>query len=63
MSVLDGDYILTDNERDELVWIWEQADAPKGCKVEIIEGLVTVAPFAQTSITASSNVSSAASSR
>ncbi|MYS91777.1 MULTISPECIES: Uma2 family endonuclease [Streptomyces] len=45
MSVLGGDYILTDNEWDELVWIWEQTDAPKGCKVEIIEGLVTVAPL------------------
>ncbi|MGW0473898.1 Uma2 family endonuclease [Streptomyces coeruleorubidus] len=35
MSVLDGDYILTDNVWDELVWVWDQTDAPKGCKVEI----------------------------
>jgi Uma2 family endonuclease len=29
---------------DELVRIWEQTDAPEGCKVEIIEGTVTVTP-------------------
>ncbi|MFC8793637.1 Uma2 family endonuclease [Streptomyces cinereoruber] len=29
---------------DELVRIWEETDAPEGCKVEIIEGIVTVAP-------------------
>lgn len=29
---------------DELVQVWEQTDAPEGCKVEIIEGIVTVAP-------------------
>ncbi|PAZ11445.1 restriction endonuclease [Streptomyces sp. SA15] len=45
MGVPDGDYIMADNEWDELVWIWEQTDAPKGCKVEIIEGLVTVTPL------------------
>ncbi|KIF76379.1 restriction endonuclease [Streptomyces sp. 150FB] len=28
---------------DELVRIWEGTDAPEGCKVEIIEGIVTVA--------------------
>jgi Uma2 family endonuclease len=28
----------------ELVRIWERTDAPEGCKVEIIEGIVTVAP-------------------
>lgn len=49
MSVLDGDYILTDNVWDELVWVWGQTDAPKGCKVEIIEGIVTVAPLSTTS--------------
>jgi Uma2 family endonuclease len=29
---------------DDLVRVWEQTDAPEGCKVEIIEGLVTVSP-------------------
>ncbi|MFD9812892.1 Uma2 family endonuclease [Streptomyces sp. NPDC059080] len=31
-------------EWDDLVRIWEQTDAPEGCKVEIIEGIVTVSP-------------------
>ncbi|MFD7533870.1 Uma2 family endonuclease [Streptomyces sp. NPDC059849] len=31
-------------EWDDLVRIWEETDAPKGCKVEIIEGIVTVSP-------------------
>ena len=29
---------------DELVRIWEETDAPEGCRVEIIEGIVTAAP-------------------
>ncbi|MFJ1576008.1 Uma2 family endonuclease [Streptomyces sp. NPDC088182] len=29
---------------DDLVRAWEQTDAPEGCKVEIIEGIVTVSP-------------------
>ncbi|MFE5766781.1 Uma2 family endonuclease [Streptomyces sp. NPDC056485] len=29
---------------DELVRLWEGTDGPEGCKVEIIEGIVTVAP-------------------
>jgi Uma2 family endonuclease len=29
---------------DDLVRIWEDTDAPEGCAVEIIEGIVTVAP-------------------
>ncbi|GHG66322.1 Uma2 family endonuclease [Streptomyces griseocarneus] len=29
---------------DDLVRIWEKTDAPEGCRVEIIEGLVTVSP-------------------
>ncbi|MFI5725829.1 Uma2 family endonuclease [Streptomyces cyaneofuscatus] len=35
-----------DPERDwdDLVRIWEETDAPEGCKVEIIEEIVTVAP-------------------
>ncbi|MEV2212827.1 Uma2 family endonuclease [Streptomyces sp. NPDC050997] len=45
MDVIDGDYIRADNEWDELVWVWEQTDAPKGCKIEIIEGLITVTPL------------------
>ncbi|AEW96146.1 MULTISPECIES: Uma2 family endonuclease [Streptomycetaceae] len=32
------------NGWDEVVRIWEETDAPEGCKVEIIEGIVTVAP-------------------
>lgn len=32
------------HEWDDLVRIWEETDAPEGCKVEIIEGTVTVAP-------------------
>ncbi|WP_405618344.1 Uma2 family endonuclease [Streptomyces sp. NBC_00076] len=45
MDVIDGDYIRADSEWDELVWVWGQTDAPKGCKVEIIEGLVIVTPL------------------
>jgi Uma2 family endonuclease len=29
---------------DELVRLWQETDAPEGCKVEIIEGIVTVSP-------------------
>lgn len=29
---------------DSVVHLWEEMDAPEGCKVEIIEGIVTVAP-------------------
>ncbi|MFH8593855.1 Uma2 family endonuclease [Streptomyces rimosus] len=29
---------------DEALRTWEQTNAPEGCKVEIIEGIVTVAP-------------------
>jgi Uma2 family endonuclease len=46
MSVCEGDYILTSSKWDELVWIWERTRAPKGCKVEITEGIVTVVPLA-----------------
>lgn len=31
-------------EWDDLVRMWEQTDGPEGSKVEIIEGIVTVAP-------------------
>lgn len=29
---------------DDLVRIWQETDAPEGCKVEIVEGIVTVSP-------------------
>ncbi len=29
---------------EDLVRIWEETDAPEGCKVEIVEGIVTVLP-------------------
>lgn len=45
MDAFDGDYISTDSEWDELVWVWKQTDVPKGCKVEIIDGLITVTPY------------------
>ncbi|MFD7899306.1 Uma2 family endonuclease [Streptomyces sp. NPDC059568] len=32
------------HEWDDLVRLWEETDAPEGSKVEIIEGIVTVAP-------------------
>ncbi|MFE3639796.1 Uma2 family endonuclease [Streptomyces sp. NPDC059169] len=31
-------------EWDDVVRIWEETDAPEGCTVEIIEGIVTVSP-------------------
>ncbi|MFF5977637.1 Uma2 family endonuclease [Streptomyces olindensis] len=49
MSVLDGDYLKADTHWDELLWVWEQTQAPKGCKVEIIDGIVTVTTLAATS--------------
>ncbi|MGI5377781.1 hypothetical protein ACQEV2_26750 [Streptomyces sp. CA-251387] len=39
MQMIEGDYIMADNEWDEIVWIWQQTDAPKGCRTEIIDGL------------------------
>ncbi|MGK5732563.1 Uma2 family endonuclease [Streptomyces sp. URMC 124] len=45
MSALPLDYSPgSDPEWDELVRIWEETDAPEGCKVEIIEGIITVSP-------------------
>ncbi|MFB7466809.1 Uma2 family endonuclease [Streptomyces sp. NPDC056224] len=29
---------------DSVVRLWEEMDSPEGCKVEIIEGIITVAP-------------------
>ena len=45
MREFEGDYILADNAWDELVWVWRRTEAPKACKVEIVEGLITVAPL------------------
>ncbi|MEU3709188.1 Uma2 family endonuclease [Streptomyces catenulae] len=45
MSALTVDHTPDhDREWDDTVRIWEQTDAPEGCKVEIIEGIVTVSP-------------------
>ncbi|MEU2979673.1 Uma2 family endonuclease [Streptomyces hirsutus] len=45
MSALTVDHAMASgHEWDGLVRIWEETDAPEGCKVEIIEGIVTVAP-------------------
>ncbi|MEV4744323.1 Uma2 family endonuclease [Streptomyces sp. NPDC049555] len=45
MSALTVDHSRGDSPGwDELVRIWEETDAPEGCKVEIIEGIVTVSP-------------------
>ncbi|MFF8935205.1 Uma2 family endonuclease [Streptomyces paradoxus] len=45
MSALTVDHSPANgHEWDDLVRIWQETDAPEGCKVEIIEGIVTVAP-------------------
>ncbi|MFE9405528.1 Uma2 family endonuclease [Streptomyces sp. NPDC006530] len=44
MSALTVDHSGTGHEWDDIVRIWEETDAPEGCKVEIIEGIVTVSP-------------------
>ncbi|MCT7352687.1 Uma2 family endonuclease [Streptomyces sp. 15-116A] len=45
MSALTVDHSMASgHEWDGLVRIWQETDAPEGCKVEIIEGIVTVAP-------------------
>ncbi|MGW1839870.1 Uma2 family endonuclease [Streptomyces sp. BBFR2] len=45
MSALTVDHTPDQGrEWDDTVRIWEQTDAPEGCKVEIIEGIVTVSP-------------------
>ncbi|MEU3373226.1 Uma2 family endonuclease [Streptomyces sp. NPDC006660] len=44
MSALTVDHSGTGHEWDDVVRIWEETDAPEGCKVEIIEGIVTVSP-------------------
>nr|WP_037813151.1 Uma2 family endonuclease [Streptomyces sp. SID8354] len=35
---------MTGREWDALVRIWEDTDAPPGCMVEIVDGVITVAP-------------------
>ncbi|MFE8942732.1 Uma2 family endonuclease [Streptomyces sp. NPDC007856] len=45
MSALAVDHSsASSHEWDDVVRIWQETDAPEGCKVEIIEGIVTVAP-------------------
>ncbi|MEU9100786.1 Uma2 family endonuclease [Streptomyces sp. NPDC048361] len=44
MSALTVDHSGTGHEWDDVVRIWEETDAPEGCKVEIIERIVTVSP-------------------
>ncbi|MFB7494233.1 Uma2 family endonuclease [Streptomyces sp. NPDC056161] len=45
MSALTVDHMTANgHEWDGLVRIWQETDAPEGCKVEIIEGIVTVSP-------------------
>ncbi|MEV1066577.1 Uma2 family endonuclease [Streptomyces sp. NPDC050263] len=45
MSAHFGDYVLTDDDWDEAVWVWRHTVVPKGCRAEIIDGLVTVMPL------------------
>ncbi|WLW52664.1 Uma2 family endonuclease [Streptomyces sp. YU58] len=45
MDTFDGDYVMTDDVWEELVWVWGRTDAPKGCKVEIVDGIVIVTPL------------------
>ncbi|MDT0494991.1 Uma2 family endonuclease [Streptomyces griseus] len=45
MSALTVDPVPSPGQDwDDLVRIWEETDAPEGCKVEIIEEIVTVSP-------------------
>lgn len=45
MSALTVDSAAADGrDWDDLVRIWEETDAPECCKVEIIEGIITVSP-------------------
>ncbi|GAA3391752.1 Uma2 family endonuclease [Streptomyces roseoviridis] len=44
MSALIVDHSSHGYEWSDLVRIWEETDAPEGCKVEIIEGIITVSP-------------------
>ncbi|AJF66937.1 Uma2 family endonuclease [Streptomyces vietnamensis] len=44
MSALTVDHSPSGYEWNDLVRLWEETDAPEGCKVEIIEGIITVSP-------------------
>lgn len=44
MSALTVDHSSHGYGWDDLVRIWEETDAPEGCRVEIIEGIITVSP-------------------
>jgi Uma2 family endonuclease len=45
MSALTVDHRASQGDDwDDLVRLWEETDAPEGCKVEIIDGIITVAP-------------------
>jgi Uma2 family endonuclease len=44
MSALTVDHAGHGHEWDDLVRIREETDAPEGCKVEIVDGIVTVSP-------------------
>lgn len=45
MGAVEGDYLLTDDAWAEVVWVWKRTDVPRGCKTEIIDGLVAVSPY------------------
>ncbi|MFI8827531.1 Uma2 family endonuclease [Streptomyces sp. NPDC053431] len=44
MSALTVDHSSPGYEWSDLVRLWEETDAPEGCKVEIIAGIITVSP-------------------
>ncbi|MEU6980033.1 MULTISPECIES: Uma2 family endonuclease [unclassified Streptomyces] len=44
MSALTVDHSSHGYGWSDLVRLWEGTDAPEGCKVEIIEGIITVSP-------------------
>jgi Uma2 family endonuclease len=44
MREIDGDYVLAEDDWEEAVWVWRRTEAPRGCAVEIIDGVVTVTP-------------------
>jgi hypothetical protein len=45
MREIEGDYLLAGDDWDEVVWVWRRTEAPRGCTVEIIDGVVTVTPL------------------
>ncbi|MEW5356718.1 Uma2 family endonuclease [Streptomyces sp. 16-176A] len=49
MGVYGGDHLRADGDWDELVWVWTRTHVPEGCRVEIVDGLVTVTPLATVS--------------